>query len=228
MALIAQRRVGNRLGRIELRAVERRPKPYPPPTRPRAVIREAVRVTAMRKISGKRHSNPIVLRSPGATRASSRARIRHRSIRPGPRHHQPRRRCNAPCFRSSRAFGPGDRSSSVYLRHRAALAFVMRFSAAAKKRELTFCFQLKISRCYNRAEIKHAIHAAENFSATISGASNDVDRTWHRRIASAFRSIRDVVWSISQRVTRATQWGSAGCRRAGCRQAGCPRAGTAG
>ena len=44
MALIAQRRVGNRLGRIELRAVERRPKPSPPPTRPRAVIREAVRV----------------------------------------------------------------------------------------------------------------------------------------------------------------------------------------
>ena len=43
MALIAQRRVGNRPGRIEPRAVKRRPKPYPLLTKPRAVAREAVR-----------------------------------------------------------------------------------------------------------------------------------------------------------------------------------------
>ncbi len=44
MTLIPQRSVGNRPGRIEPRAVKRRPKPYPLLTKPRAVAREAVRV----------------------------------------------------------------------------------------------------------------------------------------------------------------------------------------
>lgn len=44
MALIAQRRVGNRPGRIEPRAVKRRPKPYPLLTKPRAVARKTIRV----------------------------------------------------------------------------------------------------------------------------------------------------------------------------------------
>jgi hypothetical protein len=41
--LIAQQRVGNRPGRIEPRAVKRRPKPYPLLTKPRQVAREEVR-----------------------------------------------------------------------------------------------------------------------------------------------------------------------------------------
>ncbi len=41
--LIAQQRVGDRLGRIEPRAVKRRPKPYPLLTKPRAIAREDVR-----------------------------------------------------------------------------------------------------------------------------------------------------------------------------------------
>ncbi len=43
-ALIAQQQVGNRPGRIEPRAVKRRPKPYPLLTQPRTVARENVRV----------------------------------------------------------------------------------------------------------------------------------------------------------------------------------------
>lgn len=42
-ALIAQQRVGNRLGRIEPRAIKRRPKPYPLLTKPRPVARENIR-----------------------------------------------------------------------------------------------------------------------------------------------------------------------------------------
>lgn len=42
-ALIAQQRVGNRPGRIEPRAVKRRPKPYPLLTKPRQAAREEVR-----------------------------------------------------------------------------------------------------------------------------------------------------------------------------------------
>jgi len=41
--LIAEQRVGNRPGRIEPRAVKRRPKPFPLLTQPRALAREAVR-----------------------------------------------------------------------------------------------------------------------------------------------------------------------------------------
>lgn len=41
--LIAEQRVGNRPGRIEPRAVKRRPKPFPLLTRPRAIAREVVR-----------------------------------------------------------------------------------------------------------------------------------------------------------------------------------------
>ncbi len=43
LELIAQQRVGQRPGRIEPRAVKRRPKPFPFLTRPRAMAREAVR-----------------------------------------------------------------------------------------------------------------------------------------------------------------------------------------
>ena len=42
-ALIAEPRVGNRPGRIEPRAIKRRPKPYPLLTKPREVAREEVR-----------------------------------------------------------------------------------------------------------------------------------------------------------------------------------------
>ena len=42
--LIAQQRVGNRPGRIEPRAVKRRPKPYPLLTTPRSLAREQVRL----------------------------------------------------------------------------------------------------------------------------------------------------------------------------------------
>jgi hypothetical protein len=41
--LIAQQRVGDRPGRIEPRAIKRRPKPYPLLTKPRAIAREDVR-----------------------------------------------------------------------------------------------------------------------------------------------------------------------------------------
>jgi len=41
--LIAEQRVGNRPGRIEPRAIKRRPKPFPLLTQPRALAREAVR-----------------------------------------------------------------------------------------------------------------------------------------------------------------------------------------
>jgi hypothetical protein len=41
--LIAQQRVGNRPGRIEPRAIKRRPKPFPLLTKPRNVAREEVR-----------------------------------------------------------------------------------------------------------------------------------------------------------------------------------------
>jgi len=41
--LIAQQQVGNRAGRIEPRAVKRRPKPYPLLTKPRQIAREDVR-----------------------------------------------------------------------------------------------------------------------------------------------------------------------------------------
>jgi hypothetical protein len=41
--LIAERRVGNRPGRIEPRAVKRRPKPYPMLTKPREIARADVR-----------------------------------------------------------------------------------------------------------------------------------------------------------------------------------------
>ncbi|MEN8168312.1 MAG: IS4 family transposase, partial [Pseudomonadota bacterium] len=41
--LIAQQKVGNRPGRIEPRAVKRRPKPFPLLTKPRQLARENVR-----------------------------------------------------------------------------------------------------------------------------------------------------------------------------------------
>jgi len=41
--LIAQQKVGNRPGRIEPRAIKRRPKPYPLLTQPRELAREYVR-----------------------------------------------------------------------------------------------------------------------------------------------------------------------------------------
>jgi hypothetical protein len=41
--LIAEQRVGNRPGRLEPRAVKRRPKPYPLLTTPRALAREKIR-----------------------------------------------------------------------------------------------------------------------------------------------------------------------------------------
>lgn len=41
--LIAQQRVGNRPGRLEPRAIKRRPKPYPLLTKPRALAREDIR-----------------------------------------------------------------------------------------------------------------------------------------------------------------------------------------
>ena len=41
--LIAQQQVGHRPGRIEPRAVKRRPKPYPLLTKPRAITRAHVR-----------------------------------------------------------------------------------------------------------------------------------------------------------------------------------------
>ena len=41
--LVAQKTIGNRPGRIEPRAVKRRPKPYPRLMKPRAQAREAVR-----------------------------------------------------------------------------------------------------------------------------------------------------------------------------------------
>ncbi len=43
LVLIAQQRVGNRLGRIEPRAIKRRPKPYPLLIKPRAIARKDVR-----------------------------------------------------------------------------------------------------------------------------------------------------------------------------------------
>lgn len=43
LALIAQQRVGNRPGRIEPRAIKRRPKPYPLVIKPRALAREDAR-----------------------------------------------------------------------------------------------------------------------------------------------------------------------------------------
>ena len=43
-ALIGQQRVANRPGRVEPRAVKRRPKPFPLMTKPRAVLREAIRL----------------------------------------------------------------------------------------------------------------------------------------------------------------------------------------
>jgi len=43
LLLMAQRRVGNRLGRIEPRALKRRPKAYPMLMKPREVAREFVR-----------------------------------------------------------------------------------------------------------------------------------------------------------------------------------------
>lgn len=43
LGLIAQHRVGNRPGRVEPRAVKRRPKPYPLLTLPRSQARESVR-----------------------------------------------------------------------------------------------------------------------------------------------------------------------------------------
>jgi hypothetical protein len=42
--LIAQQRVGNRPGRIELRAIKRRPKQFPLLTEARAIVREKVRI----------------------------------------------------------------------------------------------------------------------------------------------------------------------------------------
>lgn len=43
LVLISQQRVGNRAGRIEPRAIKRRPKPYPLLIKPRAVAREDIR-----------------------------------------------------------------------------------------------------------------------------------------------------------------------------------------
>ena len=43
LALIAQRRVGRRPGRVEPRAVKRRPKPLPLLTQPRAIARDKIR-----------------------------------------------------------------------------------------------------------------------------------------------------------------------------------------
>ncbi|MDH4305726.1 MAG: IS4 family transposase, partial [Nitrospira sp.] len=43
LVLIAQRQVGNRPGRLEPRAIKRRPKPYPLLTKPRAIAREDIR-----------------------------------------------------------------------------------------------------------------------------------------------------------------------------------------
>jgi len=45
LVLIAQQRVGNRPGRLEPRAIKRRPKPYPLLTNPRAIAREDVRTS---------------------------------------------------------------------------------------------------------------------------------------------------------------------------------------
>jgi len=42
LVLIAQQRVGKRPGRIEPRALKRRPKPYPLPNQPRQLARERV------------------------------------------------------------------------------------------------------------------------------------------------------------------------------------------
>jgi hypothetical protein len=42
--LIAQQQVGNRPGRIEPRAVKRRPKPFPLLTRPRSIAKEEIRI----------------------------------------------------------------------------------------------------------------------------------------------------------------------------------------
>ena len=41
--LIAQRRVGKRPGRIEPRALNRRPRPFPLLTKPRAIVRENIK-----------------------------------------------------------------------------------------------------------------------------------------------------------------------------------------
>lgn len=43
LLLVAERKVGNRPGRIEPRAIKRRPKPYPLLTKTRAAAREEVR-----------------------------------------------------------------------------------------------------------------------------------------------------------------------------------------
>ena len=43
LVLITQQRVGNRLGRIEPRAIKRRPKPYPLLITPRAIARKDAR-----------------------------------------------------------------------------------------------------------------------------------------------------------------------------------------
>ena len=228
MALIAQRRVGNRLGRIELRAVERRPKPYPPPTRPRAVIREAVRVHGHAKnlkqapfepdrfAFTRRHAR-IVASANSTSVRSTRTEASSTST--------PMQRTVFSIFKSVRP-----RRSIVIglLAPSCASRVCHALQCGCEKARINLLFSIEnltlLQSCGNQARYT----CCGEFLRDYPGASNDVDRTWHRRIASAFRSIRNVVWSISQRVTRATQWGSAGCRRAGCRQAGCPRAGTAG
>jgi hypothetical protein len=43
LVLITQQRVGNRVGRMEPRAIKRRPKPYPLLIKPRAIAREDIR-----------------------------------------------------------------------------------------------------------------------------------------------------------------------------------------
>ncbi len=50
LLLVAEQSVGNRPGRIEPRAVKRRPKPYPLLTKPRHNAREVVKKWASKKI----------------------------------------------------------------------------------------------------------------------------------------------------------------------------------
>lgn len=57
LVLIGQRRVGRRPGRIEPRAVKRRPKPLPLLTQPRAIAREKYGGLAIQRGLSKCHSN---------------------------------------------------------------------------------------------------------------------------------------------------------------------------
>lgn len=61
--LIAQRQIGKRPGRIEPRAVKRRPKPFPLLTKPRAEAREGVRKMVIPKSLSKCHSSQTPFRA---------------------------------------------------------------------------------------------------------------------------------------------------------------------